>query len=172
MVLIAQRTTGRGRRPPKQWPRRSWHLPRGLHPRRNPRKGPFEMREKRTSPARPRSSRPGLTPAERTMRARLAAHVQWSREADPTARTSTARTAFLTRFEAEVDPEGILAPEERARRAEHARKAHFARLALASAKARRLQRAERASASTAASTDRAQHPAPEPEQAPEGGEAA
>jgi len=66
------------------------------------------MREKRTSPAPPRSSRPGLTPAERTMRARLAAHVQWSREADPTARTSTARTAFLTRFEAEVDPDGTL----------------------------------------------------------------
>ncbi len=99
------------------------------------------MREKRTSPAPPRSSRPGLTPAERTMRARLAAHVQWSREADPTARTSTARTAFLTRFEAEVDPDGTLSPEERTRRAEHARRAYFTRLAFESAKARRLKRA-------------------------------
>lgn len=47
------------------------------------------------------------------------------------------RAAFLSRFEAEVDPEGKLPAEERKRRAEHARRAYFAKLALASAKARR-----------------------------------
>ena len=43
----------------------------------------------------------------------------------------------MARFEREVDPDGTLAPDERACRAEHLRKAHFTRLALASAKSRR-----------------------------------
>jgi len=45
--------------------------------------------------------------------------------------TRSARDAFLRRFEREVDPEGLLEPEERARRALYARKAYFTRLALA-----------------------------------------
>jgi len=45
----------------------------------------------------------------------------------------------MARFEREVDPDGTLPPEERARRAEHKRKAYFARLALKSAKARRAR---------------------------------
>jgi hypothetical protein len=55
---------------------------------------------------------------------------------DRTARTAKARDAFMSRFEREVDPEGVLDPIERARRAEHARKAYFLRLALASSRAR------------------------------------
>jgi hypothetical protein len=51
--------------------------------------------------------------------------------------TSAGTSAFLARFEREVDPEGVLPLEERARRAEYARKAHFADLALKSARARR-----------------------------------
>lgn len=51
--------------------------------------------------------------------------------------TAAARAAFLARFEAEVDPDGALPPEERARRAESARKAYFARLSYRSAKARK-----------------------------------
>jgi hypothetical protein len=54
--------------------------------------------------------------------------------------TVAARTAFLARFEAEVDPDLALDPQERRRRAEHARRAYFTRLALASAKARRAKR--------------------------------
>ncbi|MDH4283496.1 MAG: hypothetical protein OEV36_12635, partial [Myxococcales bacterium] len=61
--------------------------------------------------------------------------------------TGPARAAFHTKFEREVDPEGILAPEERARRADYARRAHMSRLALASAVAR--QRRARASPPTA-----------------------
>ena len=57
--------------------------------------------------------------------------------------TAPARAAFLARFEVEVDPEGALAPAERARRAEMAKKAYFARLAYASAKARRKRGAAR-----------------------------
>jgi hypothetical protein len=77
-----------------------------------------------------------VTPEQRTLRARIAAHVQWSKESDPTARTSKARKAFLDRFEREVDPDETMDPGERARRADHLRRAYFARLALASARSR------------------------------------
>lgn len=77
-----------------------------------------------------------LTPAERTLRARLAAHTLHSK-VDPTEHTAPARAAFLERFLDEVDPNRELPEAERFRRAEHARKAYFARLALKSAKARR-----------------------------------
>ena len=72
------------------------------------------------------------------MRARLATHSLHAKIADPSAHTAPARHAFIVdRFEREVDPEGVLPPADRARRAEHARKAYFTRLALKSAQARR-----------------------------------
>jgi hypothetical protein len=77
-----------------------------------------------------------LTPAQRHQRASQAAHAQWAKEPDPTARTAKARQAFLDRFEREVDPLGELDPSERARRASHARKSHMKRLSLASSRAR------------------------------------
>jgi hypothetical protein len=77
-----------------------------------------------------------LSPEQRSIRARLAAHTLHAKVTDPAAHTAPARQAFLDRFEREVDPDGTLSPADRARRAEHARKAYFTRLALASAKAR------------------------------------
>ncbi len=77
------------------------------------------------------------SPAERSLRSRLAAHTLHARVADPSAHTAPARKAFLDRFEREVDPDGVLPAAQRARMAEHARKAYFTRLAMASAKARR-----------------------------------
>lgn len=77
-----------------------------------------------------------LTPSERTMRARLAAHTLHARR-DPKETTRPARDAFMARFENEVDPEGILPAEERQRRAESLRRAYFTKLALKSAQARR-----------------------------------
>src|SRR6266498_1966319 len=97
------------------------------------------MREKRTSSARPRpddGQQQGLSPAERTLRARLAAHTMHAQH-DARETTAAARAAFLARFEAEVDPDGALPPEERRRRAEHARSAYFTRLAFERAKAAR-----------------------------------
>jgi len=76
------------------------------------------------------------TPAERTIRARIAAYALHS-QVDGTAHTAPARQAFLDRFERQVDPDGLLEPQERARRAEHARKSYFLKLALLSAQARR-----------------------------------
>lgn len=82
-----------------------------------------------------------LTPSERSLRARLAAHESWARTPDPAARTAAARQAFADRFEQQVDPEGVLEPAERARRAASARKAHFTKLAYESARARSQRKA-------------------------------
>jgi hypothetical protein len=79
---------------------------------------------------------PTLTPEQRTQRARLAALTRWSRN-DPVAGTERARRTFLERFENEVDPDRVLDPVERARRADCAKRAYFARLALKSSLARR-----------------------------------
>jgi hypothetical protein len=81
------------------------------------------------------------TPAERSLQARHARFVQWSRH-DPKVVTAPGRAAFLSRFEDEVRAANPnLAPAEVARRAEYARKAYFAQLALKSAKARRARKA-------------------------------
>ena len=79
-----------------------------------------------------------LTPAERTQRARLAAHVLHSKY-DSRELTRPARDKFNQRFLNEVDPEHVLSEAERERRAEHARKAYFTRLAFKSAVARRTK---------------------------------
>ncbi len=46
----------------------------------------------------------------------------------------------MRKFEVQVDPEGILPPQERAKRAEWAKRAYFKRLALKSAQSRRKSR--------------------------------
>ncbi len=77
-----------------------------------------------------------LTPEQRALRARAAAYASWAATSDPSARGRPGQAALRSRFEREVDPDGVLPSAERARRAEAARKAFFARLALASSKAR------------------------------------
>jgi hypothetical protein len=64
----------------------------------------------------------------KNINARIAAEISWARTADRSARTRPAREAFLKRFEREVDPDGKLPPDERARRANHALRAHMLRL--------------------------------------------
>ncbi len=83
---------------------------------------------------------PSSGKSKRVLQARMAAHALHARVEDPGAHTAPARKVFLSRFEREVDPEGVLEPQERARRAEHARKAYFLRLAAASSKARAKKR--------------------------------
>jgi len=90
------------------------------------------------------------SPESRSLAARIGAHVSWANTTDRTARTAPARSAMLERFEREVDPNGTLAPAERARRAEHARKAYFLGLALKSAQARRERRRRNSAATEAA----------------------
>ena len=77
---------------------------------------------------------------DRTIIAKVAAHTRWANTVDRTAATAKARQAFTDRFERDVDPDGVLDPLERAKRAANARRAHFQRLALKSAQARRSGR--------------------------------
>ncbi|PXY16488.1 hypothetical protein [Prauserella flavalba] len=74
-----------------------------------------------------------MTPEQRALRARIGAHAM---HAQGKTNTGPARAAFADRWEKQVDPEGVLSPDERARRAHHAMKAHFSRMAAKSAKAR------------------------------------
>jgi len=72
----------------------------------------------------------------RSTRARLGAYALHASH-DPRETTKPARAAFLSRFEREIDPDGVLSPEERTRRAEYARRDYFVRLALKSAASRK-----------------------------------
>jgi hypothetical protein len=76
----------------------------------------------------------------RSLRGRIGAYESWARTPDRAARTWPARKAALDRFERDVDPDGALTLQERAKRAEWARKAHMQRLALKSAAARQRRK--------------------------------
>lgn len=65
------------------------------------------------------------TPEQRSSSARKAAHTKWAHTVDRTAATAPARRASLARFEREVDPDGVLNPELRAKLAENAKRAFF-----------------------------------------------
>lgn len=80
-----------------------------------------------------------MSPAQRALRARIAAHVSWANTTDRRARTAAARKAAWDRFERQVDPTGELPPEERAKRACHARTAYFSQLSRRAACARRIR---------------------------------
>lgn len=76
-----------------------------------------------------------MTPEEKVLRARLAAHYLHS-QVDSRAHTEPARKAFMDRFERKVDPDRKLTESERRRRTEQAKKAYFTQLAYKSARAR------------------------------------
>jgi hypothetical protein len=80
-----------------------------------------------------------LTPAQRSLSARAAAHARWARtsETDRAQFAADARARLLTRWEREVDPRSELDPAERARRAKSAEREHMARMGLASSRKRK-----------------------------------
>lgn len=83
-----------------------------------------------------------MTPEERSLRARLAAHASHANNPDSKARTAPARAAASNRYEAkarEMHPDAT--DEEIARVAEHLLKAHMTQMALNSAQARRRKSA-------------------------------
>ena len=82
---------------------------------------------------------PPLTPAERSLRASIAAHTRWANtgRAERQRLADNGQAGLLRRFEVEVDPEGVLSADERDQRARNLLTAHMKRLALKSAKARR-----------------------------------
>lgn len=85
------------------------------------------------------------TPAERRLKAQLAAHTRWSKTVNRTEATAPAREGLLIKFEKQVDPNGELTPEARRKMAENARNAHLKRMAYrASTSRRRRQQGESA----------------------------
>jgi len=80
-----------------------------------------------------------MSDSERSLRGSIASYESWAKTDDRSARTEPARNAQLQKFEDQVDPDGVLEPVERAKRADFAYRAHMQRLALKSAKARRLR---------------------------------
>jgi hypothetical protein len=75
-----------------------------------------------------------LTPAQRTLRARLAACVM---HAAGKTNTAPAAAAWRRRFEDQVDPDRTLPPDERERRVQLAIRAHMTGLALKASRARK-----------------------------------
>lgn len=75
----------------------------------------------------------------RRQRGRIGAYALHS-QYDSRQLTAHARRTFQESFEHKVDPDGVLPPEERSRRAEHARTLYYRQLAYRSAKARRQRR--------------------------------
>ena len=84
-----------------------------------------------------------LTPEQKSAQARSARLAGWAQCEDWTAATAPGRTAFLSRFERQVDPDGRLDPVMRAKRAEAAKKAYFVGLAFKSSKARSAKAARK-----------------------------
>ncbi len=106
------------------------------------RTGPSSSGARPVVPASPGPvrARAGLTTAERSLRASLAANTRWA-HAGPVDRQRNAfngQAGLLRRFAAEVQAEhGQLAPDELERRARNLLTAHMKRLALRSSQARR-----------------------------------
>lgn len=83
-----------------------------------------------------------LSPSQRTLRARVAAHTLHSK-VDSKKHTEPARLASpgnIAYWQNDVDPENKLSPRERTRRAESAKKAHFTSLSFKAARARSQKR--------------------------------
>lgn len=80
-----------------------------------------------------------LTPAERSLRASIAAHTRWanSSKAERQRIADNGQAGLLRKFAAEIDPDGTLPADERDRRARNALHAHMKRLALHSSQTRR-----------------------------------
>lgn len=79
-----------------------------------------------------------MTPAQRQLRASTAALTRWAwtNEDDRKAATQPGMNGLLEKFAKQIDPDGLLPPDERQRRAETLRKAHMRRLALRSSQKR------------------------------------
>ncbi|WP_256334844.1 hypothetical protein [Lentzea albidocapillata] len=77
-----------------------------------------------------------LTPAQRTLRAKLGAYTSWANTTNRTARTDAARKAAKNRFRVLADPDGVLPPEMVEERAQALEREHYTRMAFLSARSR------------------------------------
>ena len=89
-----------------------------------------------------------MNPSEKSLHGRMAANTRWAKATDRTTTAKSGMAGLMARFEREVDPEGVLAPELRRERAVQLRRAHMQKLALRSAIARRQRSVARKSEGT------------------------
>ena len=82
-----------------------------------------------------------LTPEQRKMRATIAALARWKNE-DPAEAAFRGQQGLVAKFEREVDPDNVLSPAERRRRAIAARREHMTRMAFKSSKSRKAKSGE------------------------------
>jgi hypothetical protein len=78
-----------------------------------------------------------LSPAERSLRARIAANTRWAKEPDRLAATAPGRRAAFQKLLDEIDPERKLPEAERLKRAKNAQQAQLERIRLAASRNRR-----------------------------------
>ena len=83
----------------------------------------------------------GMTPEQRKLRSSAASLTRWALEDDRGAAMKPALAGRLARFERQVDPDSVLEPDERARRAELAKTAYMRGLALKSSRSRQAKKA-------------------------------
>lgn len=81
--------------------------------------------------------------SNRTLTAQIAANERWARTPDRAAATAPARAGLRAKFAREIDPDGVLPPDELERRVDNLHRAHMARMSLAASKARSAKRARR-----------------------------
>jgi hypothetical protein len=77
-----------------------------------------------------------MTPEQRRLRAQIAANARWSRYMAREDQAAAARSAIFARLEREVDPDGQLPPDERARLVKSAARELSGRLNAAKARKR------------------------------------
>jgi hypothetical protein len=78
-----------------------------------------------------------MTPEQRRLRAQIAANARWSRYMAREDQADAARAAIFARLERQVDPDGILPPDQRARLVRAAARELSAQLNAAKARKRR-----------------------------------
>ncbi len=77
-----------------------------------------------------------MTPEQRRLRAQIAANARWSKFMAREDQADASRAAIFARLEHQVDPDGVLPPDERARLVKAAARELSARLNAAKARKR------------------------------------
>lgn len=77
-----------------------------------------------------------MTPEQRRLRAQIAANTRWSRAMSRADQSDAARAALVRRMERQVDPDGLLPPDQRAALVRSAFRAMAARMVAAKARKR------------------------------------
>jgi hypothetical protein len=82
-----------------------------------------------------------LSPAQRTLRAQIAANTRWGKEPDRLAATATGRRAAFEQLIKLADPDGTLPEPQRLTLAKNLERAHLQRISLRASRATQAKKA-------------------------------